>query len=66
VEVGLRGATVAIYKINPDYAIVLDTIACTDTPDGSHYQIGIGKGPVLPLLSGGVARGNIMSQQRKD
>jgi putative aminopeptidase len=65
-EVGLRGATVASYKINPDYAIVLDTIACTDTPDGNHYPIGIGKGPVLPLLSGGGARGNIMSQQMKD
>jgi putative aminopeptidase len=65
-EVGLRGATVASYKINPDYAIVLDTIACTDTPDGNHYPIGIGKGPVLPLLSGGGARGNIMSQQMRD
>jgi putative aminopeptidase len=65
-EVGLRGATVASYKVNPDYAIVLDTIACTDTPDGNHYPIGIGKGPVLPLLSGGGARGNIMSQQMKD
>jgi putative aminopeptidase FrvX len=65
-EVGLRGATVAGYKINPDFAIVLDTIPCTDTPDGNHYPIGIGKGPVLPLLSGGGARGNIMASQMKD
>jgi putative aminopeptidase FrvX len=65
-EVGLRGATIASYKINPEYAIVLDTIACTDTPDGNHYPIGIGKGPVLPLLSGGGARGNIMAQQMKE
>lgn len=65
-EVGLRGATVASYKINPDFALVLDTIACTDTPDGNHYPIAIGKGPVLPLLSGGGARGNIMAPQMKD
>jgi putative aminopeptidase len=65
-EVGLRGATIASYKINPDYALVLDTIACADTPDGNHYPIGIGKGPVLPLLSGGGVRGNIMAPQMKD
>jgi putative aminopeptidase len=65
-EVGLRGATIASYKINPDYAIVLDTIACADTPDGNHYPIAIGKGPVLPLLSGGGVRGNIMAPQMKD
>jgi putative aminopeptidase len=65
-EVGLRGAQIAGYKINPDYAIVLDTIACADTPDGNHYPIAIGKGPVLPLLSGGGARGNIMAPQMKD
>jgi putative aminopeptidase len=65
-EVGLRGATVASYKINPDYALVLDTIACADTPDGNHYPIAIGKGPVLPLLSGGGVRGNIMAPQMKD
>ena len=65
-EVGLRGAQIAGYKVNPDYAIVLDTIACADTPDGSHYPIAIGKGPVLPLLSGGGARGNVMSSQMKE
>jgi len=65
-EVGLRGALIAGYKIDPDFAIVIDTIACADTPDGNHYPIKIGKGPVLPLLSGGGARGNIMSMQMKD
>lgn len=65
-EVGLRGATTASYKINPDFALILDTIACADTPDGNHYPIAIGKGPVLPLLSGGGARGNIMAPQMKD
>jgi putative aminopeptidase len=65
-EIGLRGAQIAGYKINPDYAIVLDTIACADTPDGNHYPIAIGKGPVLPLMSGGGVRGNIMSYQMKN
>ncbi|MGI2328212.1 M42 family metallopeptidase [Planococcus sp. YIM B11945] len=65
-EVGLRGAQVAGYKINPDYVLVLDTIACADTPDGNHYPIAIGKGPVLPLLSGGGAMGNIMPLQMKN
>ncbi|MDN7242259.1 M42 family peptidase [Planococcus sp. N028] len=65
-EVGLRGAQIAGYKIDPDFAIVLDTIACADTPDGNHYPIAIGKGPVLPLMSGGGAMGNIMSEQMKN
>ena len=66
-EVGLRGAKVAAYKINPDYALVLDTIPCADTPDslGSGYPIGIGRGPVIPALAGGSVRGNIMSPQMK-
>lgn len=65
-EVGLRGAQIAGYKVDPDYAIVLDTIACTDTPDGNAYPISIGRGPVLPLFSGGGARGNLMAPQMKD
>lgn len=66
-EVGLRGAKVATYKVNPDYAFVLDTIPCADTPDslGSGYPIGIGQGPVIPALAGGGVRGNIMSRQMK-
>lgn len=67
-EVGLRGARVATYKINPDYALVLDTIPCADTPDSlsSGYPVGIGKGPVIPALAGGAIRGNIMSPQMKN
>lgn len=67
-EVGLRGAKVATYKVNPDYALVLDTIPCADTPDSlsSGYPVGIGRGPVIPALAGGSVRGNIMSPQMKD
>ncbi len=62
-EVGLKGARVATYKLNPDYAIALDTIPSGDTPDidtNKELPIRIGHGPVFPLLAGGGARGNIM------
>jgi endoglucanase len=62
-EVGLRGARVATYRLNPDYAIALDTIPSGDTPDidtNKELPIHIGRGPVFPLLAGGGARGNIM------
>jgi putative aminopeptidase FrvX len=67
-EVGLRGAKVAAYKVNPDVALVLDTIPCADTPDslGSGFPVGIGRGPVIPALAGGSVRGNIMAPQMKD
>jgi putative aminopeptidase FrvX len=67
-EVGLRGAKVAAYKLNPDYAIVIDTIPCADTPDslGSGFPVGIGRGPVIPALAGGSVRGNIMAPQMKN
>ncbi|RSK26687.1 M42 family peptidase [Bacillus sp. HMF5848] len=67
-EVGLRGAKVATYRVNPDYAIVLDTIPCADTPDSlqSGYPVGIGNGPVIPALAGGSVRGNIMAPQKKE
>mgnify|MGYP000203425404 CR=1 FL=1 len=61
-EVGLRGAQVATYRVNPDFAYVLDTVPCGGTPDvpEAELPIDIGKGPVFPLVSGGFIRGNIM------
>ncbi|TFB14224.1 M20/M25/M40 family metallo-hydrolase [Filobacillus milosensis] len=65
-EVGLRGAKVATYKVNPDYAFVIDTIPCADTPDSlGTLPVGIGKGPVIPALAGSSIRGNIMAPQMK-
>ncbi|MFD2043417.1 M42 family metallopeptidase [Ornithinibacillus salinisoli] len=66
-EVGLRGAKVATYKLNPDFAIVIDTIPCADTPDSiGTLPVGIGKGPVIPALAGSSVRGNIMAPQMKN
>lgn len=58
-EVGLRGAQVAAYRVNPTCAVILDTIPCGDTPDMGEDKtlpIGIGKGPALRLVS----RGDVM------
>lgn len=55
-EIGLRGARVAAFRLNPTYAIVVDTIPCGDTPDmagDSTLPIGIGRGPVFRLVSRG-------------
>lgn len=64
-EVGLRGAKIAAHKVNPDLAIALDTIPAGDTPETRtdvELPIYLGKGPVLPIISGGGVRGNIMHQ----
>ena len=63
-EVGLRGAQVAARHVNPDCAIVLDTIPCGDTPEmGSDktLPIGIGRGPAFRLVS----RGDVMHHGMK-
>jgi endoglucanase len=55
-EVGLRGAQMAAFRINPNCAIVVDTIPCGDTPDMSSEKtlpVGIGRGPVFRLVSRG-------------
>ena len=62
-EVGLRGAQVVTYRLAPDYAIVVDTLPAAGTPDvhfTKELAIAIGRGPVIPLVSGSGARGNIM------
>lgn len=68
-EVGLRGAEVVTYRLNPDYAIVVDTLPAAGTPDVNYTRelaINIGAGPVIPLLSGGGGgRGNIMHPAMK-
>jgi len=53
-EVGLRGAQVAAFNIKPDYAIAIDTVPAGDTPDINFIRelpVGIGKGPLLQLMS---------------
>lgn len=64
-EVGLRGAAVITYALNPDYAVVVDTLPTGDTPDVDFHRelaIRLGAGPVIPLVSGSnvFGRGNIL------
>lgn len=67
-EVGLRGATVASFKINPTMAIALDTMPCGDTPDVNFHRelpVGIGRGPAFQVMSVGGARGLLASPVMK-
>lgn len=55
-EIGLRGATVAAFEVNPDMAIALDTVPSGDTPEinfSKELPVAIGQGPVLQVTSGG-------------
>jgi endoglucanase len=53
-ELGLRGARVAGYAINPDVCIVIDVTHATDYPTINKHKYGdikINKGPVIPVGS---------------
>lgn len=54
-ETGLFGAPVAGNALQPDYAVVVDTIPAGDTPDvdtARDLPVFLGKGPGFPLASG--------------
>jgi putative aminopeptidase len=62
-QVGLRGAIMAAYRIEPDYAIAIDGLSCGDTPESSPTQdiaLRMGHGAVVLLAaSTGAFRGSI-------
>ncbi len=51
-EIGLRGARVAAYSINPDFAIVLESTTAADIPQvsGEKRCCELGKGPVVSYM----------------
>lgn len=54
-ETGMRGAFMAGNSIEPDYAIVLDTIPAGDTPDVNTERdlpVYLGRGPACPVADG--------------
>lgn len=54
-ELGMRGAVMAGNRIDPDYAIVIDTIPAGDTPDVNTIRdlpVYLGRGPACPVASG--------------
>jgi endoglucanase len=68
-EVGLRGARMATYRLNPDAAIVVDTVPSGGTPDVDFHRdlrMRIGAGPVLALASAGGASGHLINPAMRD
>ncbi len=57
-EVGLRGAKVAAYAMNPDIAIAIDSTPANDLPswdgeENSAYNTHLGAGPAIYIADGG-------------
>ena len=53
-EIGMRGAKMTATRLNPDFAIALDTVPANDNPDFSSPEVAfkIGNGPVIQLWEG--------------
>ncbi len=49
-EVGLRGATVAVYSVSPDMGIALDVTGSGDTPEVKLPQLNLGDGPANKFM----------------
>ncbi|MFH1125788.1 MAG: M42 family metallopeptidase [Candidatus Altiarchaeota archaeon] len=51
-EVGLKGARVAAFKINPDYCIAIDITLAGDTPQikETESDLKLGKGPAITII----------------
>lgn len=51
-EIGLRGANVAVHRLDPDLALVLEVTICADLPgsDASTEVTRLGAGPALSLM----------------
>ncbi|WP_353892116.1 M42 family metallopeptidase [Proteinivorax hydrogeniformans] len=55
-EVGLRGATVAAYNVDPDLAIVLEGTSASDVPESEEhrYSTKMGYGPALSIMDASI------------
>lgn len=55
-EVGLRGAGVAAYTVEPDMAIVLEGTTCSDIPETKEhgYCTTLGEGPAITIMDASV------------
>ncbi len=51
-EVGLRGATVAAYGVDPDLGLSVDVTLTGDTPKGVTMEVSLGKGPAVKVRDG--------------
>ncbi len=51
-EVGLRGATVAGYGLEPTVALAVDVTLAGDFPKAPHLAVGLGRGPAIKVKDG--------------
>lgn len=65
-EVGLKGARTSAYKIEPDYAIAIDTNCAGDTPQISEREssLKLGEGVAVTIIEA-AGRGLIVDQKMK-
>lgn len=49
-EVGLRGAKVAAYTINPDFAVAVDVTDTGDTPNAPKMAVKLGSGAAIKVM----------------
>lgn len=49
-EVGLRGAAVAAYSINPDLGVAIDVTAVGDMPEVKYPAVNLGEGPAVKIM----------------
>jgi endoglucanase len=70
-EIGMRGARMTGTRLQPDYAIVLDTVPADDTPLGKNnpaLAFRLGAGPVVQMVEGlkQVMTGHIIHPRVRD
>lgn len=53
-EVGLRGARVAAYGVDPDLGIAVDVTRTGDTPRSARMAVALGKGPAIKVRDEGM------------
>lgn len=53
-EIGIKGARVGAWGVQPDFAIALDVTAWGDTPESYVLDIGLGKGPAIKVKDAGM------------
>jgi endoglucanase len=66
-EVGLKGARVVAYKLNPDFALVVDTGGVGGIPliNEKECDLLIGKGPIIVAVEAS-GRGSLMQEEIKN
>ena len=61
-EVGLRGAKVSAYGIEPDVGIVVDLTLTGDRPEAKRMSVSLGKGPAIKIKD----RSVLVNRELKD